>query len=58
MANKLVKGKKYLNKFHEETTKEKLESVKSSRNLTRTWEYMNEQAKMVQPNGQHLKREY
>lgn len=58
MKNKITKGKEFLNKFHEEYTRKALESVKLTRNKNRTWEYMNEQAKMLQPNGKHLKREY
>jgi len=46
--NKIVKGKPYLNKFHEEHTKKALEAVKSNQNRSRSWEFMKEQAEWLE----------
>ena len=44
MANKLVKGKPFLNDFHKKSIKEATEAVKSYQKNSHSWKEMKEQA--------------
>ena len=56
--SKLVKGKPFLNDFHRKYVETALKENDYFQTRSYSWKDMNNQAKWLQPNGNHMKRKY
>ena len=56
--SKIIKGEPFLNDFHEKHVEKALKENEYFQTRSYSWKDMNDQAKRLQPNGNHMKRKY